>query len=128
MKERETTPVVGKAAPQVIPSPDFVYRLVLDELFQNDGGRLPTDAFDAQETPIEPRSQEVHHVTIDGPEMRMVMEHAEKILAHRDNGGGTVRSHVQQTEQVLTRGFRRGLQSGQRVRVRPLLISGDGLV
>ena len=56
MKERETTPVIGKAPAQVIPSPNLVYRLVLNELFQNQRRRLPTDAFDPQEASIEPRS------------------------------------------------------------------------
>src|SRR5213593_3689587 len=111
MKERETTPIIGETPVQVIPSPDFVYRLVLDELFQNEGGRLPTNAIDSQETPIEPRSQEVHHVVVDRPEMRVFSEHAEKILTHQDDRRCTVWSHVQQTEQLLTRGFRRTLKS-----------------
>src|SRR5712691_8362885 len=98
MKERETTPVIGEAPLQVVPSADFVYRLICDELFQNVGRRLPTDALELQEAAVEPRLEQVQQVGIDGLEMGMVYEHAEQILAHRDDGRGAVRSHVQQAE------------------------------
>ena len=91
---------------QVVPSPDFVDGLVLDELFQNERRCLPTDALDAQKTPVEPRLQQVHHVSIDGLELRIFSEEAAKVGSHRDDRRRPVRSHIQDPKQLLPRGFR----------------------
>src|SRR5437762_11735541 len=122
MKERKTTPVVLKPPAQVIPSVNLVYGFVLDELFQNKRRRLPVDALDSQEAPVEPCLQELQEITIHRPEVRIVSQHAAKVLAHGDDRRRTFRSHVQEPEQLLAWRFHCGLKRGQSFCIRLALI------
>src|SRR5436309_15410534 len=99
MKECKTPPIIGKTPMQVLPSPDFVDGLVLDELFQNERRCFPTDALDAQKAPVEPRLQHVHHVSIEGLELRMLSEEAAKFGSDRDDRRRPVRYHIQDPKQ-----------------------------
>ena len=128
MKEGKTPAVLRQTPVQVLPSPNFMDRFVRDELFQNERGGFPTDAFDPQKTGVEPRLQQVNHVSIDRRELGMFCEEVAKVRAHRDDRGCALRPHVQDPKQLLPRGFRCGLQRRRCVGFRMLLICRDCLV
>src|ERR1051326_662489 len=99
MKESKATPVIGQTPVQVVPSPNFVHGFIRNELFQDEGRCLPTDAFQLKETAVEPRLEQMQHVTIDCLEVRMVRQYAAKVLTHRHNGGSTVGAHVHPSQE-----------------------------
>src|ERR1051326_3762052 len=128
MKESKATPVIGQTPVQVVPSPNFVHGFIRNELFQDEGRCLPTDAFQLKETAVEPRLEQMQHVTIDCPEVRMVRQYAAKILTHRHNRGSTIRSHVQHSEEFLTRGLGGNFESPYGIRIGSALIRSDRVI
>ena len=102
MKKRETAAIIRKPPLQIIPPLDFMDGLVMDKLFQNECGRLPADPFDPKKAGVEPRVQKVPQVGVNRLEIGILDDHAAQILTHSDNGGRTVRSRIQQPEQLLS--------------------------
>src|SRR5438132_9124112 len=101
MKKRETTAIIRKPPLQVIPPLDFMHGLVADKLLQNECGRLPAYPFDPKKAGVEPRLQKVYQVGVNRLEIGIFDDHAPQIPTHSDNGCRTVRSRIQQPEQLL---------------------------
>src|SRR5437016_5203183 len=66
-----------------------MYRLVADDLFKDDRGHGPVDAFQHEKSPIEPGTEQVDKITVDGREIAASRERVEEESAHlRELGGG----------------------------------------
>ena len=52
-----TMAIVGEAAVQILPTIDFVHRLVNDQLLQDRRRCAPIDSLELQEAPVEPRRE-----------------------------------------------------------------------
>jgi hypothetical protein len=63
--------VVLETAPGVVPTLYFTDGLVLDELLGDGRGCLSVDAFEGQEAPIEPGSQEMFEILLNGRQRRV---------------------------------------------------------
>jgi hypothetical protein len=116
MKKAETAPVGGEASAQVLPAGDFMHCLVLNELFEHDRRRAPVDALEFQKAAVEPRTEQMREVRIDGRQLRRRFQLARQPPAHIDQCGGGARRDVQPAEQFLARRFDGALQINQRLR------------
>lgn len=103
MKKSEAAAIGFETAAQIGPAVDFVDRLVVNKLFEDERGGLPTDAFEAQKAPVEPGFEEVAEVGIECRVMRCVGGMAEQIPAKGDESFGAMGSSVDAAEKLLAR-------------------------
>ena len=78
--------IIAHEAAQLGPAVDGMHRLVGDQLFEQCGGRVPGNAFEIQESDIEPGGQQVAKVIVQQPKVG--------ILASQDIS--EVRPHIDQ--------------------------------
>ena len=113
MEKGEAAAVGFEAPAQVAPAVDRMHRLVLDQLFEHQGGGAPVDALEAQEAAVEPGAQQVHQVQVDGAPVRVRLEPRQQPPAHLDQRGGAAGGHVEPAEQLLARRLDAVLQAQQ---------------
>src|SRR4029077_16167599 len=84
------------APPQIIPTPDFVYSLVPDNLFEHDCWRRPVDMAQHQKTTIEPRRKQVDKVSVDRSKIVATMvQRIHQLLAHAHQSSSTARREIE---------------------------------
>ena len=88
MKEGVAAAIGVEPAAQVAPALDLVNRFVLDQALEHQRGRPPVDAPEDQESPIEPRPEQVDEVGIDADAFGMAGQRPEKVPADVDEHRG----------------------------------------
>jgi|GEM_PF-5257273 len=94
-----------EAAAQVIPTLDLMHRFVGDDLLEDRGGRLPVDAAQHQEAPVEPGIKEMAQVDIDHIQRGVLWEHAQQVSPHGHDFACGARGEVEPAEKLLPRTF-----------------------
>ena len=100
MKEGVAAAVRRIDAPaQILPVANFVHRLVADDLFQDHGGRRPIDAAQHEESPIEPRREQVDEIPVDDGEIVAMIHGVKKLLAHTHESCGAAGGQIEPAKQ-----------------------------
>ena len=116
MEEPEAAPVRLEATLKILPIEDLVYRLVLDDLLEHEGGRAPVDAAKLKEPAVEPGAQQVEEVLVERLELRDLRQRLEQRLAHCEEIGHAVGRGVEEAEQLAARRLDRPRERGRRLR------------
>src|SRR4030095_4817843 len=82
MEKGVASPVFFETPPQVVPALDLMHRLVLNEAFENQCRCSPLDSLEDEEPAVEPRTEQVFEVCVDGGAFGVLCEGAQQIRAH----------------------------------------------
>ena len=105
MEEAVATAVVLESPSEIVPAPDLVDRFVLDQLLEGLGRGLPVDRPQLEESPVEPRRQQIGEVAFGGGDG--VVAQAEGVGPHREQRVNAVVGQVDRTEEVEAGSLRR---------------------
>ena len=105
MEEAVATAVVLESPSEIVPPPDLVDRFVLDQLLEGLGRCLPVDRPQLEESPVEPRRQQIGEVAFGGGDG--VVAQAEGVGPHREQRVNAVVGQVDRTEEVEAGSLRR---------------------
>ena len=82
VEEGEAAAVGLQAAAQVVPAVDGVHGLVVDDLFQQLGRRVPVDTAHLQEAGVEPRAEQVQQVGFERHQFGLLRQPLQQRAAH----------------------------------------------
>ncbi len=103
MEEGETPPVRGLQPPaKIVPAGDLVDRFVPDDLLQDVGRRGPVKPPQDQESPVEPRGEEVFEILVDGGQFRVGGQIAQDILPHPEEPLRSAGGEIDAPEELQT--------------------------
>ena len=126
MEERIAAAVCFETPPQVVPALDLMHRLILDQLFQDDGRGPPVDATQHQEAAVKPRGEKVRKIGGDGLQPGCSVRLLEDLAPHRYQNARAIGRLVEPAEQLLARRLHNLLQACEMLRRGVLAVSIAG--
>ncbi len=118
MKEAVAAAVAVEPVLDVGPAPDVVHRLVLDQLLDQRGRRVPADAAQLEEADVEPGREHVLHLGIQRQQAPVGLQVRQHLGAHVHQEAHAIGSTAEALQQAPARRHRRAAQAhlGQRPR------------
>jgi hypothetical protein len=111
MEKRIAAAVGLEPAAQVVPALNLVHGLVLDQLFQHQGGSAPVDALQDEEAAVEPGTEQVGEIGLDARPMRMLGQAPQHSAPHLQQHADPAGCHVEAPKELLARRLHRALQA-----------------
>src|SRR6267378_2080849 len=109
MEKSKASPVCLQTAAKIGPSVDFVDGFVADELFQNEGGSLPTDAPQTEKAAVKPGPEQMPQIGVQRADVRRFYRQVQQVFADFHQGLCTLRRGIDAAKKLLPRGLdRRG--------------------
>src|ERR1700693_2364455 len=100
-----------------------MYRFVADELLENESTGLPANAFEAQETTVEPRSKQMLEIGFQRVKVRSVSGQCEQMFSQGDESFCSTGRRIDPANELLTWRFDGGGKSRETVRAgRPFVV------
>ena len=100
VKKGKAAAVTFQPTAQVVPVPDFMHGFVLDQLFEDVGRGFPIELAEFQKAFVEPETEEMLKVPINGLEGWVLAHRDEQVFTHFDQKPRAARYGVDQPEQV----------------------------